>query len=234
MLALKQQLKAKRVTYRDVAAQLRISEATVKRYFSGKAVTVDVLHRMAEIVGLDLFSLVIVAQDHSAVQHGFNTAQLTALGPPGPLRMMFFLMSSGWTATQIAREFDLNSQIDGYLAKLEALGLIRRLSRRGVKLLVKPALGETACGQTAELAVEAAEEFLRDLNLRDNECDFRFDVVRLSQAAALELRRMAQHFEAEVLELSRRNLDLAPQETQWYRVFVATNPVGRNDLVNWR
>ena len=234
ILALKQQLKARRLTYRDVATQLKMSEATVKRYFSGKGVTIDVLQRMAEIVGFDLFSLVIVAQDQSATQHGLNMSQLAALKRRGPLRMLFFMMSAGWTPAQIAREFDLGQQMDGYLAKLESLGLIRRLSRRGVRILVKPSLGERAYGEMSDLAVEAAQEFFRDLNLRDDDCDFQFDALRLSHGSVLELRRILKHFEQEVRELSRRDLDLPPEETQWYRLFVAARLVPRKELLSWR
>jgi transcriptional regulator with XRE-family HTH domain len=234
LLALKEQFKARRLNYRDVGARLQVSEATVKRYFSGKGVTVEVLQRMAEIVGLDLFSLVILAQEVSAIQHGLNSAQLAALKKRGPLRALFFMMSAGWTATQIAREFDLGQQIDGYLAKMESLGLIRRLAKRGVKILVKPSLIERAYGEMSDLAVEAAEQFLRDLNLRDQECDFHFNPLRFSGASILELRKIMQHFESEVRELSRRDLGLPPEETQWYQLFLAAQPVTRKKLLHWR
>ena len=69
---------------------------------------------------------------------------------------------------------------------------------------------------------------------RDDDCDFQFDALRLSHGSVLELRRILKHFEQEVRELSRRDLDLPPEETQWYRLFVAARLVPRKELLSWR
>jgi hypothetical protein len=44
-------------------ARLKVSEGTVKRYFSGKGVSVNVIDKLAEIVDLDLLSLAALAQE---------------------------------------------------------------------------------------------------------------------------------------------------------------------------
>jgi transcriptional regulator with XRE-family HTH domain len=235
LLALKSQLKAKHLSYRDVATQLKISEATVKRYFSGKGVTVDVLQRMADIVGLDLFSLVIVAQDESSIQRGLSGAQMAALKRPGPLRTVYFQLLGGWTPAQIAKEFELQSpsELDSHLQKLEGLGLIRRLSKRGVKVLVKPSLGDRAYGEMSGLAMEEAQKFVRELDIDDDANEWLFEVLRLSDASAQELRKIIRHFQNEVRELNRRDLALQPDETQWYRLFVGSSRTTRKELLKW-
>ena len=231
--ALKLKLKAKHLSYREVAAHLRVSEATVKRYFVGKGVTIEVLQRLAEIVDLDLLSLAIVAEDQSVVHRGMSPAQLAVIKRRGPLRLLYFQLLAGWTVEQISREFNLGSQMDGYLTKLENLGMIRRLSERGVRVLVRPSLGDRAYGEMSDLAIERAQQFLRELNLREDKCDFQLDPIRVSAASAIELRKILRHFESEVRELSRRDMTLPPEETQWYFVFVATKPTTRKELLNW-
>jgi len=231
--ALKVKLKAKHLSYREVAAHLRVSEATVKRYFVGKGVTIEVLQRLAEIVDLDLLSLAIVAEDQSVVHRRMSPAQLAVIKRRGPLRALFFQLLAGWTVEQIVREFNLGSQIEGHLTKLENLGMIRRLSKRGVKVLVKPSLGDRAYGEMSDLAIERAQQFLRDLTLREDTCDFQFDPVRLSAASAIELRKIMRHFESEIRELSRRDMVLPPEETQWYCVFVGAKMTPRKELLNW-
>ena len=230
IFALKQQLKARHLSYQHVASRLKVSESTVKRYFSGKAVTIDVLQRLAEIVDLDLLSLVIVAQDQSEVQHGLSKAQQAAFSRRGPLSATYFLLNGGWTPAQIAREFDFGRQIDTLLANLEALGMIRRMSKRGVKILVKPDLGKGAYGQMTEHAADMAHQFLREINLRDDKCEWMFCAARLSQGSVLELRQTIKHFENDVRELSKRDMALLPEETQWYRLFVGAKPISRNGL----
>ena len=78
LLTLKQQLRVKGLHYRDVAGRLKVSEGTVKRYFSGKGVGIDTLEKLAKIVDLDLLSLATLAQQHN-IEGGLNLAQQAAV-----------------------------------------------------------------------------------------------------------------------------------------------------------
>lgn len=234
LMTLRQQLKVRHLNYRDVATQLNVSEATVKRYFKGKGVTVDVLQQIAEVVELDFFSVAMMAEDHHVVQLGLNSEQLAALKRRGPMRALYFLIAAGWTPVQIAKEFDVGQHIDSALAKLETLGLIRRLAKRRVKVLVRPSFGDRAYGEMSDLAIEAAREFMQSVNLRDTDCDLQFEVVRLSRDSALKFRKIVQHFQHEIRELTRHDLALPAEETEWFRLFLVAKRTARKDLLNWR
>ena len=231
---LKQQLKAKHLNYRDVATQMKVSEATVKRYFSGKGVTVEVLQHMAAVVGLDLYSLVIVTEDQDEVHLGLSSMQLAALKRRGPLRMIFFMMLAGWSPAELAREFGLEEEVDAALEKLEHLGMIRRLAKRGAKILVRPSLGDRAYGEMSDLAIEAAKDFVQTADLRHPDCELQFEILRLSRASVLELRKIMQHFQHEIRELSRRDMELPAEETEWYRLFLAASRTPRRQLLTWK
>jgi len=60
---LKRQLKARALTYGDVARALRLSEASVKRLFSSERFTVDRLVQISQLVG---FTLAELAQESAA------------------------------------------------------------------------------------------------------------------------------------------------------------------------
>ena len=56
--ALKRALKAQRKTYRDVAAVLELSEASVKRLFSERNLSLQRLERICGMLGLEISDLV--------------------------------------------------------------------------------------------------------------------------------------------------------------------------------
>jgi len=60
---LKKQLKANRVTYRDLARELELSESAVKQMFASGNMTLTRLDRICEILGYDLGALVQMTDD---------------------------------------------------------------------------------------------------------------------------------------------------------------------------
>jgi transcriptional regulator with XRE-family HTH domain len=231
LTALKQQFKSKGLHYRDVAARMRVSEATVKRYVSGKGVTIAALEKLAQIVDLDLLSLAALVQEQNVSAPGVNKAQEEALGRNRLLRAVFYLLSRGWPPSQIAEEFELTREIDGILAKLQALGLIRRASANTVKVLVRPNLTYKSKGAMAEDVDKRAHQFLAEIDLRDDKCEWMYGTARLSEASAIRLKDMIKRFDSELRALWMSETALPPSQTQWYRIFIGAQPVSRKKLL---
>jgi transcriptional regulator with XRE-family HTH domain len=228
---LRSQLQAKGHHYRDVAAHLGVSEGTVKRYLSGKAVTIDTLQKLAEIVGQDLLSLATLAQQDNTTLPELTKVQQEVLGKNHLLRLSYFLLLGGWTSLQIARDFELSMQkLETVLARLQTLGVIRRLSTYGVRILVRPNYQQRREGEFAGLTIDGGARFLREVNLRDTDCEWVSNSGRLSPASVTRLRTMIRTFYKDFLALSRSDLDLPPQQVQWYRLFIGAHPVERKAL----
>jgi transcriptional regulator with XRE-family HTH domain len=117
LLVLKRQLRVRGLHYRDVAGRLRISERTVKRHLSGRGLTIEVLQRLADIVELDLLSLVVLAQQHTGSLPNMTKQQQIALEGDTLARAVFYCLNLGMQPAQIAREFDLAARIEGVLKK---------------------------------------------------------------------------------------------------------------------
>ena len=60
---LKRQLKVHRITYRDLARELELSESAVKQMFASGNMTLTRLDKICEILGYDLGALVQMADD---------------------------------------------------------------------------------------------------------------------------------------------------------------------------
>lgn len=228
--ALKQQLKVKGLHYRDVASRLKISERTVKRYFSGQGITLDVLQDLADVAETDVLTLLMLAQQESAFP-AMTRSQQATLRKNISLLAVFFFLNFGMTPAQIASEFDLGHNIELILAKLEALGLIRRYGANRVKILAGREFGARVADHMTEQKIGSVRRFLAEIDLQDPNCQWLYQAIRLSRASAMRLEHMTRRFVLEVTAMSKNDIDLPASQTQWYRMFVAAEPTSRQKLL---
>lgn len=217
--------------YRDVAERLNVSEGTVKRYFSGKGLSITVLERLAEIVELDLLSLATLAQQQTVSAGGLTKAQQTALIKHQPTLAVLYNLGIGFTPTQLAREFGLAAdQIEAILDRLEAMGLIRKYANNNVKVLKVPKFGGEMEGPIREHKITTTRRFLSEVNLHGDDAAWTYCSARLSPASAIRMRELIVRFAHDVEALGKGDLSLPVNETQWYRLFVVADPVSRKKL----
>lgn len=232
ILVLKQELKAKGLKRRDVAARLGVSEITVKRYLSGKSVTIATLEGLARLVDLDLLSLAARAQEHGTSTPTLSKAQQAVLGASQALAGAYILLVRGWTPAKIQNEFELSPQkLEALLTKLQNLGLIRRMSAQSIKILAMPDPDQKGGSQLSDLWREFARQFLSEIDLRDESCEWFYNVVRLSPASARQLRELIERFVLDVRALGRSDVALSPEEVKWYRFFIGAEPRNRPDFL---
>jgi transcriptional regulator with XRE-family HTH domain len=230
IVALKQQLKVKGLHYRDVASRLKISERTVKRYFSGRGITLDVLQQLAEIVELDVLSLVVLTQQQSIAFPEMSRTQQAGLRKNVMALAVFYFLNFGMTPAQIAQEFELGRRVDAILAKLENMGLIRRFSANGVKILAGRTFGSRRADQITEQKVGSVRRFLSEIDLGKPDSMWFYQVVRLSHASAMHLDELMRRFVHEATATTKSELNLPAAETRWYRLFVAAEPIARQHM----
>lgn len=135
--ALKKCLRAKGISYRDVAAMLEISESSVKRIFAEETFTLKRLEEVCNIAGVSIYELARMtkmnAQDEIKV---LSLAQERSLADDPLLFTCFYLLLNNWSHTQIAMEYNLMEPgITKILTTLDKLKLIELLPGNKVRLL---------------------------------------------------------------------------------------------------
>jgi transcriptional regulator with XRE-family HTH domain len=231
MTILKQELRVRGFHYQDIASRLKVSQGTVKRYFTGKGVSLTVLRRLAEIADLDLLSLATLAEQQRADERKFTKSQQAALGKDQFMSAVYFLLWHGWTPAQISKEFEVTDSLDAALAKLESLGLIRKLAHE-VKILATPSLDQRGGGQLADLTRDFARRFLSEIDLsNDAMCEWTIYAARLSRSSVARLHDMINKFFEDTCALTRNDTKLPRDAVQWYRVFVGAEPVDRKSIL---
>ena len=133
--ALKRVARMRGITYATLAARARLSEATVKRLFSTGTFTLRRLEEFCVLLDVDFQELARLAAGSDDEPRELTLAQETALAADERLLAVFYLVYSGWKATEIVAQYRLSTaQCTALLLKLDHLGLIELLPENRVRL----------------------------------------------------------------------------------------------------
>ncbi|MCH9671930.1 MAG: helix-turn-helix transcriptional regulator [Gammaproteobacteria bacterium] len=144
---LKSCLKARGLTYADVARHLKLSEPTIKRSFASENLSLARLDEICELLDIDMTTLLeMVAQDSDSVDQ-LSYAQESALAADVRLLLVMYLLLNDWQFEAIIRDYDFDEHtLVQRLAQLDRLGLIELQPRNRVRLKISRAVKWRADG----------------------------------------------------------------------------------------
>ena len=126
--ALKSCLRAQDMTYRDLAARLKLSEAAVKRMFSLRAMSLQRLEQICDVLDVGLAELTAEAARGRDVMATLSEAQEQALVSEPPLLLAMFLTLNRWRQRDVQAHFSFtDAQWTALLVRLDRLGIIELL-----------------------------------------------------------------------------------------------------------
>jgi transcriptional regulator with XRE-family HTH domain len=134
---LKRLLKRERITYRDVAERLAISEPTVKRLFSRGTFTLQRLAQISALLGMSVAEVAEQAEQSAASLHTLTESQERQLVADPALLLVAACALNGWTAAEIVETYRFTkAECLRKLLKLDRLGLIALLPGDRIRLNV--------------------------------------------------------------------------------------------------
>jgi transcriptional regulator with XRE-family HTH domain len=231
--ALKQELKARKVRYQDLARHLQVSEGTIKRYLKGRGLTVEILDSLAEVVDLTLVSLVSRVDQRNIGRSEITKSQERELGRMSSIvGVVFFLLLQKWTPTRIAEEFDLNSlSISTALTQLEKIGVIRVAPSGRVVLLVNGSMEAVKGGSLGKNLIEQARAFVEQADMSRETVLWHYTIARLSTSSQILAKKLIRQFVSDLIKLSERDVELPSSEIQWFRLFTGLQPITAKQLL---
>ncbi len=123
--ALKRFLRAQELTYRDLAARLRLSEAAVKRMFSRRAMSLQRLEQICEVLDIGLAELSAEAARGRAPMATLSEAQEQALVDDPALLVALFLTLNRWKQADVQAHFVFDdARWTQLMVRLDRLGII--------------------------------------------------------------------------------------------------------------
>lgn len=201
--ALKKSVRARGLTYAELARRLRLSEASVKRMFSRGTFTLARIEQILAALDLDLYEVARMSRGAPAGPAELAQEQETGLARDERLLSVFWLVLNGWSFEEILGAFSISrTELTVAFARLEKLKLIEWGPRERVRLLVskdfrwraggpvKKAYGRRVMGEFLQGRFEAPLELLR------------FESRELSPESAAVLKRRLERLVAEFNEFA--------------------------------
>lgn len=137
---LKRALKAQGLSYIDVASELDLSEASVKRLFSQSSFSLIRLDKVCQMLDMEISDLVAEMHSHSqAAVSELSFKQEQEIAADTGLLLVTVCILNRWTMTELMDYYLLSEhQCVHYLAVLDRLRLIDLLPGNRIKLHVAP------------------------------------------------------------------------------------------------
>ncbi len=134
---IKRQLKLRGLTYRDVAAALKLSEPSVKRLFASGRITLDRLLLLCDLLHLSLAELTDEAAHTLPRLSGLSAAQENELADDARLLLVAVCVLNHWSPASIVRRYAIDeTECLRLLLRLDRIGLIDLLPGNRVRLNV--------------------------------------------------------------------------------------------------
>ena len=135
---LKKYLKAKGMTYKQLADEMKLSEASVKRMFSKHRFSLSRLDEICRILDIDFYDLVLMdKQRNQRSADRLTNAQEESLLKDDKLWIFLYFLLNGWSVSQVVEDYQYSEpEAVRMLGKLERLGLLEVHPYNRVRLLI--------------------------------------------------------------------------------------------------
>jgi transcriptional regulator with XRE-family HTH domain len=226
LTALKNALRGKRLTYRNVAQALGVHEATIKRNLNGGgSLSLEFLERVCDVADLRISELMDIAKEsYESRQKYISTRQESGLSSNLRTTFFFLLLQRKWTPDEIREEFKLTeAQLIHHLLRLDRLGLIKLLPNNRVRMLI-------AKYPKWQIGGPIRQSFNRWLGQQFAQMDyprgmFEVETVKIAPSSLALVQSLMKDFSEAIVRIGERDRQLHGSQLDWYSFLVAARPV---------
>lgn len=220
---LKKALKVHGKTYADVARQLELTEASVKRLFSEQSFSLERLDQVCQLLGMEISDLVQMMKEETQRQiTQLSEEQEQEIVSDLELLLVTICVLNRWMLEDIINHYDISeTRCIRKLAKLDRLRLIELLPKNRIKLRVAPNFHWRSNGPIQRFFQErVAADFLSG-RLDPDTDQLIFVNGMLSPASKVVFHRKLERLAREFDELNNDDAGLPVGEKQWNSVVLA-------------
>ncbi|HEX2648667.1 MAG TPA: helix-turn-helix transcriptional regulator [Burkholderiales bacterium] len=199
---LKKVLKARGMTYAELARKLHLSTPTVKRLFSEHSFTLERLEQVLRVLEMDFYEVAKLSRGANGAIGELTHEQEAALAKDARLFSIFWLITNEWRFDEIAAEFRLSAaQLTTCYARLDRLGLIDWRPGNLARLKApKHYVWRRGGPLRKAYGLRVITEFMRARF--DSPVDaFHFEALELTNESAVVVKRRLERVAAEINEL---------------------------------
>ena len=223
---LKNVLRSKGLTYRDIAAALELSEASVKRIFADESFSLRRLEQICQFLEMSIYELARLSAHQD--QHHVTTLtieQETELANEPRLLLCFYLLINGWTPSRIKKRLGMNeAQTADAMTKLHRVKLIERYSRNRIRLLTARTIAWRKAGPVRRLYEQRIKAEFLDADFEAADGLLRFESAELSHSSMKIIARKIDKLIKEFDDLVELDMALAAEKKKSVGLLLAFRP----------
>jgi DNA-binding Xre family transcriptional regulator len=225
LAALKVALKSRGMSYRTLAARLKLSEASVKRLFAEETFTLRRVEEICEVLEIDFFELARQARGAATDTDEMSSTQEQALADDPRLLGLFYLVFNDWSMADILETYVLTkAECLALLLKLDKLRLIELGANDTIRLKVPKALRLQRDGPIRRSYGKSVVADFIQADFLAMGAYFRFEFRDLSKASVAHMERKLERIAHEFHELAELDSYLPADERQTVGMALGVRP----------
>jgi DNA-binding Xre family transcriptional regulator len=218
---LRSHLKARDLTYKDLAAGLHLSEVSVKRLFTGADIGLSRLEQICQFLQIELADLFKTSPRKRKLISRLTQAQEAEFAKNNKLLMVAVCALNFWSVQDMWTHLSLTrGQIQSLMQRLDEIGFLDLQSARQYKLLVSHNFAWITGGPIMQMVQGMSQEFFADSFEGDTQV-LRILNVRVSTVAQAQLKTRLEQIAQEYVDQSRADSHLPLHERPPVSVCVA-------------
>ena len=229
VIALRQSLKQHGWTIARLARHFEAGEATIKRWLSGHALTLDRLVALAALCNLSVAELAGNAE-RPQLHPALTLAQERELAKDIWLSFLFVAILGGEDWQEIRDDFHIPSaDMDAALSRLDRLALIDRLPSGRVRATIDPAIMWRNSPMRTQFERLMKAQYM-DMDFSAEDAVYASQVMKLSAQGAAQLAELIEKHRLDVQALASRDREVSRLPRQWYGMLCAARPLDTKRL----
>jgi len=201
--ALKREFRRQGKTYRHIAAELELSEVSIKRIFSDHSITLERLDKLCQIAQIDIARLVKLAESERELSEQLSIEQEKAIVTDVRLVLVLVCIINHWKFDEILEKYSFKeTELIQFFAKLDRLSIIEMLPGNRYRLKLSRHFSWQTGGPIQKFFLESVlQEYLKP-TIDDSSNHMKFVWGMLTPESANELNRKIQRVVDEFLKMA--------------------------------
>ncbi len=219
-------LRANGFKIREIATHMEVSEATVKRWFSGNGLTIARLEALCALADISFAELVdSTAEPPRPLASELTLAQEQALTENTLMSFLFFMIMSGWPPRDLHDDYGISmSLIDEQLDRLERLALIDRLQGGRVRSRIDRRIAWRRGPMRRHFEEHVKRQFVQ-MDFSDPHSLWTAETTKLSAMGVAKLEELQHRFRLDVQALADEDRRHSLLPRSWYINLFVSRPL---------
>ncbi len=219
---LKKQLKKHQFTYADVAQQLNLSEASVKRLFANNSFTLQRLEQVCHLVGMSLNELMLETEREREKINTLTLEQEKAIVSDIKLLLVTYLVLNRWTFQQILEHYNFTEpELIQLLARLDRMRIIELLPENRIRLITARDFRWIKHGPIESFVMEKVKDAFLAARFEQSEEALKFVSGLLSRNSMLKIKQKLEKMEQEIHQMVEKDSQLPLTERNGFSALLA-------------